>query len=389
MAFQIALSMLLVVGAGLFVRTMMGLNAVDTGFNPNHLVLFEIQPPVARYAGVKDVVRLHDRLKQRIEALPGVESVSLAQTAYIADNMENSDFLPEGEGFAQDSRQGKPGAELFNVVGANFFKTMEIPMVAGRCFGAQATATSPKVAIINQALARKRFPGMNPIGKRFKADRDAGSPRIEIVGICANTRYASLLTAPPAQFFLPYVQDSGVRGMVYEVRTRTSPAALAPALRQVVQSIDPDLPIVDLRTQREQIDATLQVQRALAALTASFGLLALALACVGIYGVMAYSVVQRTSEIGIRLALGAHPVQVRGMIFRESTWIAGVGIVAGLATALVLTRLVRSMLFGNGPYDPATMTSCTVLLLAIALAASWLPARRAAGIQPMEALRHE
>jgi predicted permease len=388
-AFQIALSMLLVVGAGLFVRTMMGLNAVDIGFNPNHLILFGIQPPAARYAGAKDVVRLHNQLKQRIEALPGVESVSLAQTAYIADNMDNSDFLPEGESFAQDSQQGKPDAELFNVVGANFFKTMEIPMVAGSSFGAQDTATSPKVAIINQALALKRFAGTNPIGKRFKADRDVGSPWIEIVGICANTHYASLLTAPPAQFFLPYAQDSEVRGMVYQVRTRTLPAELAPALRRVVQSIDPDLPIVDLRTQREQIDATLQVQRALAALTASFGLLALALACVGIYGVMAYSVVQRTSEIGIRLALGAHPVQVRGMVLRESTWIAGVGIAAGLASALVLTKFVRSMLFGIGPYDPLTMASCTILLLAIALAASWLPARRAAAIEPMEALRHE
>lgn len=131
------------------------------------------------------------------------------------------------------------------------------------------------------------------------------------------------------------------------------------------------------------------MQRALAALTASFGLLALALACVGIYGVMAYSVVQRTSEIGIRLALGAHPVQMRGMVLRESMWVAGVGIVAGLASALVLTRLVRSMLFGIGPYDPVTMASCTVVLLAIALAASWIPARRAAGIEPMEALRHE
>jgi predicted permease len=388
-AFQIALSMLLVVGAGLFVRTMMGLNAVDIGFNPNHLILFEIHPPAARYPGTKEVVRLHDQLKQRIEALPGVESVSLAQTAYIADNLDNSDFLPEGESFAQDSQQRKPDAELFNVVGANFFKTMEIPMVAGSSFGAQDTATSPKVAIINQALARKRFPGMNPIGKRFKIDRNAASPWIEIVGICANTRYASLLTAPPAQFFLPYVQETGVRGMIYQVRTRTSPAALAPSLRHIVQSVDPDLPIVDLRTQKEQINATLQVQRALAALTESFGLLALALACVGIYGVMAYSVAQRTSEIGIRLALGAHPMQVRGMVLRETAWIAGVGIVAGLASALVLTRLVRSMLFGIGPYDPVTMASCTALLLAIALAASWLPARRAAAIEPMEALRHE
>jgi predicted permease len=387
-AFQIALSTLLVVGAGLFVRTMLALNAVNTGFNPNHLILFEIQPPPARYPGDKDV-RLHERLEQGIEALPGVESVSTALTPYIADNIDNSDFLPEGESFQQERRDGKPDAEYFNVVGAKFFQTMEIPILAGRSFGVQDAATSMKVAIINQALAQKRFPGTNPIGKEFKANRDAGSPWIQIVGVCANTHYASLLRKPPAQFFLPYVQQPHVGGMVYEVRTRMSPAALAPTLRHVVQSVDRDLPIIDLRTQREQIDATLQVQRDLAALTACFGLLALALACVGIYGVMAYSVTQRTNEIGIRLALGAHPARVRSMVLRESMWVAGVGIVAGLIAASGLTRLVQSMLYGVGPYDPATIAAGAVLLLAIGLAASWIPARRAARIQPMEAIRHE
>lgn len=387
-AFQIALSTLLVVGAGLFVRTMMALSTVNTGFNPNHLVLFEIQPPAARYPGDKDV-RLYQGLEQRIAALPGVESVSTALTPYIADNMENSDFLPEGESFQQDRRQGRHDAEYFNVVGARFFQTMEIPIIAGRSFGSQDTATSAKVAIINQALAQKRFPGTNPVGKRFRADRDPGSPWIQIVGICANTHYASLLREPPAQFFLPYAQQPHVGGMVYEVRTQMSPAALAPTLRQVVQSVDRDLPIVDLRTQQEQIDATLQVQRALAALTTGFGLLALALAGVGIYGVMAYSVAQRTKEIGIRLALGAHPALVRSMVLRESLWIAGAGIVAGLIAASGLTKLVRSMLYGVGTYDPATMASGAILLLAVGLAASWIPARRAATIQPVEAIRHQ
>lgn len=387
-AFQIALSMLLVVGAGLFVRTMWALRDVNIGFNPDHLILFEIQPPVARYPPGKDV-RLHQRLEERIAALPGVESVSPGSEPYIANNYENSDFLPEGESSAQDRHQGGGEAEFDNLVGVDFFHTMQIPILAGRSFGAQDTAASAKVAIINQALALKRFPGVNAIGKRFRADRNPQSPWITIVGICANTHYASLQKEPPAQFFLPYVQQTDVRGLVYQVRTSMSPAAFAPQLQQVVASIDRDLPVIDLRTQREQIDATEQVQRALAALTAGFGLLALALACAGIYGVMAYSVVQRTNEIGIRLALGALPAQVRAMVLRESLWIACLGIAVGLAAASGLTRLVRSMLFGISPYDPATMATSALLLLAVGLAASWIPARRAACIQPMEAIRNE
>jgi ABC-type antimicrobial peptide transport system permease subunit len=177
--------------------------------------------------------------------------------------------------------------------------------------------------------------------------------------------------------------------MVYELRTPLDPASLTPVLRRVVQSVDPDLPIIDVRTQREQINATMQIERLFAALTVGFGVLALALACVGIYGIMAYTVAQRTNEIGIRLALGAQPGQVRQMILRETTGLASVGIVVGLAAALALSRLVGSMLYEVQPHDPATLFGAVMTLLAVALAASWIPARRAAGVQPMEALRHE
>jgi predicted permease len=299
--------------------------------------------------------------------------------------MGNSDFLPEGEVFEDKKNQ----AEFENAVGNNFFPTMGIPIVAGRGFGGQDTSTSQKVAIVNQSLARKRFPNMNPVGKRFKADREPKSDWVQIVGICADTKYANLRDDPPPQFFMPYVQQPKVGGMVYQVRTRMEPAALVPALRKVVQSIDPDLPMIDVRTQREQINATMQVERALAALTAGFGVLALLLACVGIYGVMAYNVAQRTNEIGIRLALGARPAQLRGMILRESAGVAIVGIVAGVGAALVLTRVVKSMLYGIQPHDPITFSAGVLVLMAVAMAASWVPARRAAAVQPMEALRHE
>jgi predicted permease len=385
---QIALSTLLVVGAGLFLRTFTALSTQNFGFDTDHLILFEINPPTARYPEGKDVL-LHRELEQRIAALPGVQRATLGSLPYLAQSMTNSDFLPEGERPDQQKRQ----AEYFNVVGNDFFPTLGIPIVAGRGFGPQDTASSLKVAVINQALAKHRFPNQNPLGKLFRtSDEEDGLGKqiwYRIVGICADNTYASLRDEPPPQFFLPFVQQKEVGGMTYQLRTPLAPSAVAPLLRRTVQGVDPDLPVTDLRTQREQINSTLQMERTLAALTTGFGLLALALACVGIYGVMAYSVAQRTNEIGIRLALGAQPGRVRRMIMRESTVIALIGIVCGVAGALALARLIKSMLYGVVPYDPVTLGGGVSLLLAVALASSWIPARRAAGIEPMRALRHE
>ena len=380
---QIALSTLLVVGAGLFLRTLSALDSQDFGFNTDHLVLFDINPPSARYPVGKDVA-LHEELERRFAGLPGVQRVSPATNAYLADSISNSDFLPEGEKFEKGNRQ----AEDFNEVGNDFFAALGIKIIAGRGFTSQDTATSPKVAVINQALAKKRFPNVDPIGRMFRADRD--EPDLtRIVGICSDTYYYTLREGPPPQFFLPYVQQKQVNGMTYQIRTELSPAALAPMLRGTVQSIDRDLPITDLRTQREQINATLQIERALAVLASGFGALALALACVGIYGIMAYSVAQRTNEIGIRLALGAQPGQVRRMIVRESLWLSMAGIFAGVLGVMGCAHLVRSMLYGVTPNDPLTIAVGIGLLLAVALASTWIPAQRAASVQPMEALRHE
>jgi predicted permease len=298
--------------------------------------------------------------------------------------MNNTDFFPEGENTASDHRQ----AEDVNIVGTRFFQTMGIPIVGGRGFGPQDTASSQKVAIVNQELAKKRFPNMNPVGKRFKTWDDKFG-WVQIVGVCADMHYANLRDDPPPQFFMPYVQQTEVGGMTYAIRTQLSPAELVPAVRRVVQQADRDLPIIDIRTQREQIDANMQIERAFAALTTGFGLLALTLACVGIYGIMAHSVANRRNEIGIRLALGAQPGQVRGMILRESSWLAVAGIFVGVGAALTLTRLVKSMLYGIQQYDPATLAGGVLILMAVALAAGWIPAQRAASVQPMEALRHE
>lgn len=385
-ALQVALSTVLVIGAGVFLRTVLRLSEVDLGFDPNHVVMFDIRPPVKKYAGGKDVL-LHEQLEQKMAAVPGVEAVALAGNALASGNMSNTDFRPEDE-----PGDAKNDPELVNTVGNDYFHTMRIAMVAGRAFGSQDTANSVKVAVINEALAKKRFPNMNPIGKRFRSDDGDGKlddQWIQIVGICTNTRYAQVKDDPPPVFYLPYVQQMEEGGMTYQIRTHTSAATLVPAIRRIVQQADPDLPMIDIRTEREQIDATMQMERTLATLTTGFGVLALMLASVGIYGIMAYTVSQRTNEIGIRLALGAERAQIRGMILGESTWITVAGLAAGVAGALALVRLVKSMLYGIAPYDPVTLSCAVAVMLGVALLASWIPARRAAGVEPMEALRHE
>jgi len=391
--FQIALSTLLVIGAGLFLRTLASLNAIDVGFRTDHLLLAEIRPPAKEYPAGKDV-QLHTRIVQAMEATPGVEAVSPSWIAYIADDMNRTDFIPEGEAYDKNKDDG----EDFNVVGNGFFSMMRIPILAGRAFGPQDTATSAKVGIINASLAKERFPNQDPIGKRFTNDGHdsdghgvkATKEWITIVGVCADTRYSNLRDEPPPQFFLLFAQQTEVGGSLnYLIRTRQSPETIVPLLRKVVQQVDPDLPLINVRTQEQQIDAATQQERVFVAMTSSFGMLALALASVGIYGVMAYSVAGRTNEIGIRLALGAVPRQVMTMVLREAVWMSLAGIAVGIAAALVLARLVKSMLYGLTPADPVSLISGAVLLIAVGLAASWVPAWRAASVQPVEALRHE
>ena len=390
--FQIALSTLLVVGAGLFLRTLAGLNSVDVGFRTDHLLLAEVNAPLKLYPAGKDVA-LHTRILNAFAATPGVEAVSPSWIAYIADDVNRTDFAVEGATVEKD----QDDAEDYNVVGKSFFPMLRIPILQGRAFGTQDTATSAKVGIINASLAKKRFPNENPIGKRFNVGghnsdgKGVNEPDwIQIVGVCGDMRYSSLRDEPPPQFFLLFDQQTEVGGSLnYMIQTRAEPNAIVPSLRRALARENPDLPLIDVRTQRQQMDAAMQQERVFVAMTSSFGMLALALAAVGIYGVMAYSVANRTNEIGIRLALGAQRAQVLAMILREATWISLTGVVAGLGAALMLARLIKSMLYGLQPADPVNLLSGAVLLLAVGLAASWLPARRAASVQPVEALRHE
>jgi predicted permease len=381
--FQIALSAILLIGAGLFVRTLSNLGRTPLGFRSDHLLLFRLNPPRARY-GDAQVNALYRQLEEKFSAIPGVLSVSMSDIAIIGDGHSGAVFHRVGA--PQDKEAIRVQA---NTVGKNFFPTMGIPIVRGRDFSASDTSTTPRVAIVNRALARRFFPDEDPIGKLFETDPEDVSGPVQIIGICPDTRYADLRSETPPTFYLDYRQSPWGGRTVFEIHTAAEPASVLSGIRGVVASMDRDLPLIDVRTMQQQVDSTMSDERVFAELTSGFGLLALALACVGIYGIMAYSVANRKNEIGIRMALGAQPAQVRGMILRESTWLAGAGVVAGVLGALMLTRLVRSMLYGIQPYDPATLGAGVLILLAVALAASWIPARRASRVQPMDALRHE
>ena len=388
--FQIALAALLIIGAGLFIRSLVGLTAVNPGFHTDHLLLAQIVLPQNRYPAGANVA-FHRRMEQAIADIPGVSSVAGAEVPYLSGEHVETRFLKEGE--VADPRTDQ--TEPYDAVGIHFFETLGIPIVAGRGFTVDDTPTSPKVAVINQRLAAARFPDRNPIGKRISLGVYAGygdvltGGQIEIVGICGDTLYSNLHEAPPPQLFVPYAQQPQVRRLTYQIRTRTDPEAIVPALRRVVHAADPALPLVNVRTLQDQIDADLTDARLLVSLTSAFGLLALVLASVGIYGLMAYSVAQRTREIGIRMALGAIPRQILAMVLRESFSLSAAAIALGVATSIVVTRFVKSLLFGITPSDPAVLWGATALLMFVAVGASWLPARRAARVQPIEALRHD
>ena len=227
-----------------------------------------------------------------------------------------------------------------NHVGANFFQTMGIPILQGRGFDVHDTAASPKVAVVNRALARQFFPNENPIGQTFEADADEANAPVEIVGIAADTRYADLRSETPPTFYLPYAQALGLGRMVVEIHTQAEPGSILSQARTIVASMDRDLPLIDVRTMTEQIQATMSGERIFAQLTSGFGMLALVLACIGIYGIMAYTVARRTGEIGIRMALGAQAGQVLRMVLREASWMALAGVTLGLGCALWLARFL-------------------------------------------------
>ena len=391
-ASQIAASMLLLVGAALFVRTLTNLANQDLGFTHRNLLLFGIDPTQGGYSGEK-LVSFYQELQHRLEAVPGALSVTFSQHMLVDSGVHSTGISIQGYTPGPEETRGGTIVTRVNSVGSRFFETFGIPLLLGRAIGEGDIEGSPKVGVVNKAFARKYFKDEDAIGRRFGFGGEKYSSDIAIVGVVGDSTYGSLREAPSPTIYVPYAQNvahfSYAGKVFFEVRTAGNPEDWITPVRRTVQSLDKNLPLFDVKTQAEQIEEATFQERLFASLTSVFGLLALLLACVGLYGVMAYSVVQRTREIGIRMALGAERGGVPRMVIGRGLKLALIGVVIGVAGALALTRFLSSLLYGVTPTDPLTFISVSLILIAVASLACYIPARRAAKVDPMVALRYE
>jgi predicted permease len=389
---QVASCVLLLFGAGLFVRSLQKLDGQDTGFDRERVLMLRVEPRGSDQRGIPGTVARLDRtyreLLQRVEAIPGVRSASLAH------------FTPTSRiGFSSPLRlpSGEEASVGRLMVYPKYFATMGIPIVAGRDFGeADTREDSPLVAVVNEAFVRKLFPGQSAVGQQYltRAHRRQQAAPCEIIGVVRDTRYASLRGETPPVVYEPFFQTNTGRGqMVLHVRAEAEPAAITPSIRAEVQRIDSALPLHEVRSLATEMDAVLVRERLIAILSGFFSLLALLLACVGLYGLLAFSVVQRTAEVGLRIALGARRADVLWMVMREGLVLVLLGILIGAPAALALARLagsqVQGLLFGLQPTDLATLLLAALAMIAAAALAGYLPARRASRVDPLVALRSE
>lgn len=375
---QVCLAVSLLIGSGLFLRTLSNLRAVGLGFQPDRVTLFTIDPPRARYAGAARRA-LFQRLDEAIGAIPGVEAASLSAQPLLNGGSSRTRVGPDG-------RPPTPKDEAWvNDVGRRFFETMGVPILTGRPFDQRDGETSQPVVMVNRQFVKEFFPDGNPVGRSLRNNNVV----YEIVGVCGDTPFGRLRVPIPPTFYRLFAQIREPGAMTFEVRTSARETALMNSVRGAVAGIDKDLPVFDVRTQTEQIDALLSRERLFMALTTTFGALALVLASIGIYGLLAQGVSRRTNEIGIRLALGAARRDVLVMILREASSLAALGAVIGVVAAALLSRYVRTMLFGITPEDPATFFGAVAAVMLVALLAGWIPARKASRLDPMAALRHE
>jgi predicted permease len=380
---QVTLSVVLLVGAGLFIRSLQSAHRIDPGFGVERALTVPLNPGLLRYKRAEGA-NFYRELLARVAAQPGVESASMMR------------FMPLGFSFAQrqvvaEGRSVEPGEEGtsvgFNVVGPGFLRTLETPLVRGRDFTDADREGSPGVAVINETLAATLWPGEDAVGKRLSFEGASG-PFLEVVGVARDVKYRTLGERPRPYVYQPVFQSYQSK-MTLVVRTSGEPRALAGAVREQLRALDPNLPVADVKTLGEQFDLSLFPARVAAWTLGGFGLLALVLAAVGVYGVVSYSVAQRTREIGVRMALGARGADVLRLVLGEGLSVVGVGLALGLLLSLAATRVVAGFLYGVGATDPVTFAGVPVLLGAIALAAGYLPARRATKVDPMIALRHE
>jgi predicted permease len=381
---QVALSLLLLTGAGLFVQTLRNLRTLDLGFAAEQILQARINPQASGYKP-EQLPELYRRLLERLNSAPGVRSASFAASGFRTGRSRTCCIAVEG--YTHRPNEDRE-IQILDVT-PGYFQTMGLPLYAGRDFAASEASDSkpgefPKVAVINETMARHYFGQANPLGRRFGWGDKEVKYDTEIVGVVRDANYGNLRDKTRSLIYFP---DQGSSLIV--VRAAADSTALAPTIRQEIQAVDKNLEITSVRTVPQLRDQALVQERLLAKLSGFFSLLALLLASIGLYGVMSYDVARRTHEIGIRMALGAHGPNVLLMILKEALRLVVIGLLAGLAAALAALKLIASLLFGLTATDPLTLTLATLLLLAVAALAGWLPARRAARVDPMVALRHE
>ena len=382
---QVAMSLVLLVGAGLFLQTLQNLRHVDVGFNPENLLLFRVNPSLNRYDEKQTTALYHDLL-ERLQSVPGVRGAALSSPALLSGSVNSTSIYVQGRSYS-GSRQGENNGINRLVVSPNFFEVMGIPVVLGRAFTDRDNADAPKVVVINEAAVRKYFPNQNPLGRRFGSSVET-TGQLEIVGVLHDVKYDSVRDATPPTMYVPYPQ-ARVGGANLELRTAGVPSGVMGAVREAARQIDPNLPLTDVSTQIEQIEKRYAQEKLFAQAYTLFGALALFLASIGLFGLMSYNVSRRTNEIGIRMALGAQRQDVLRLVMRESMLLVTLGVVIGAGVALASSGLIEKLLYGLPPRDARSMLLAIGVMVAVSAIAGYLPARRASRVDPMVALHYE
>jgi predicted permease len=384
-AAQVTLSLLLLIGAGLFIRSLSNLKDLDPGFRTANLIGFAVDPTMNGYKPERSL-DFYRQLREHLDAIPGVESSSLAVMAVLTGDEWDSSMAVEG---FQHKPSDMPDPHM-QFISPDYFTTMNIPILLGRDFRTTDGRSAPKVCIVNEKFARRFFKDGLAVGKHIGMGGDPGTKLdIEIIGVVRDTKYESMREEVPLEVYRPYHQMEFVLGMYAYVRTARQPEQAFSSIRQVVNGLDPNLPLFQMKTIEAQMEDSLITERLVATLSTGFGVLATLLAAIGLYGVMAYLVAQRTREIGVRMALGAATGDVVWLVMKDVLILAGIGIAVGLPAALALTRVVKSQLYGIQPNDAMTIVASTLGIACVALLAGYIPARKASRVDPMRALRWE
>ena len=380
---QIALSMGLLTCAGLFAKSLFNVSRVDLGVDIDRLVTFRLDPQRNGYT-VPRAQALFQDVMARLAALPGVTHVAAARVPLIGNS--SSSTTTDVEGYTPT---GDRTSIAYNEVSPGYFKATGMPILAGRDFTDGDVKGAPRVALVNEAFAKKFNIGPNPVGRRMRNSGDDGPYDIEIIGLVRDSKYNRVREAIRPVFFLPYRQNDRIGSITFYAKTAGDPASTVAAVRPLVVSLDPNLPIQRLRTMTEQIADNVSSDRMMSTMSATFAGLATILAAIGLYGVLAYTVSQRTREFGLRMALGAAPANVQRLVLRQVMWMTIIGGVVGLGLAIGAGHLARSLLFEMASTDPLVLSLSLAGLAVVALAAGFIPSRRASRVDPMRALRWE